>query len=215
MLAFLCLSCVEDMRRQNRANGDEYETILVEEPTTLEEDTIIVDSNLSFEDALVGTNAPDHVLKELVLLDVLYLSTDNKIHKGQLMCNKKIENDIQHMFAFMLKNNFVIEKVIPATKYDWSDSLSMADNNSHSFNYRDISYSKHAYGMAIDINPKFNPLRWKKIDKPNEPLGAVLDTTTNGTLHPNHIVVEEFKRLGFRWGHVFSKYYDDHHFDKQ
>ncbi len=69
--------------------------------------------------------------------------------------------------------------------------------------------------MAIDINPRFNPLRWKHLDRPNIPEGAVLDTTINGTLYPGHPVVDEFRNKGFRWGHTFSKYYDDHHFEKR
>jgi len=91
----------------------------------------------------------------------------------------------------------------------------MADNNSYSFCYRNISYSRHATGMAIDINPRFNPLRRKSGDRPNIPADAVQDTTVNGTLYPGHPVVKEFLKKGFRWGHTFSKYYDDHHFEKR
>ncbi len=174
----------------------------------------IVDANYTFEEAIAGTKAPKSVIDQLVLFDVVYQSTDGKIHRGQILTNKKIEKEIQSMFVFMLENNFVIEKAIPIVHYNWDDNLSMDDNNTYSFCYRNISYSKHARGMAIDINPRFNPLRWKKVDRPNQPAGAVSDTTINGTLHPNHVVVKEFKRLGFRWGHVFSKYWDDHHFDK-
>ena len=108
----------------------------------------------------------------------------------------------------------MIEKAIPIVAYNWSDRLSMADNNTYSFCYRNISYSFHAKGRAIDINPHFNPLRWKTENRPNQPYGAVLDTTVNGTLHPKHPIVKEFKKRGFRWGHYFSKFWDDHHFDK-
>lgn len=31
----------------------------------------------------------------------------------------------------------------------------------------------------------------------------------------NGAYAEEFVRLGFRWGNTFSKYYDDHHFEKR
>lgn len=210
-IVFISSSC----KRANtkKLNLDEQEEIVFVEDT-VEADTIIIDSNLSFEEALDGSKAPESVIAELVLFDVLYLSTDDNIHQGQIMCNMMIAEDIKYIFDYMLTNNFVVEKVIPAVRYNWSDSLSMSDNNSYSFNYRNISYSKHAKGMAIDINPKLNPLRWKHIDKPNQPLDAVLDTTVNGTLYPEHFVVKEFRRLGFRWGHTFSKYYDDHHFEK-
>ncbi len=175
---------------------------------------IIIDSNMTMEEALLGTKAPKDVTDQLVLFDVKYISTDGAIHQGQILSNKKIEADIKHMFDFMLENEFVVEKAIPIVKYNWSDSLSMDDNNSYSFCYRNITYSKHAQGMAIDINPRFNPLRWKKEKRPNQPEGAILDTTINGTLYPNHAVVREFRKLGFRWGHTFSKYWDDHHFEK-
>lgn len=177
-------------------------------------DIIIIDSYLSFEEAVTGSKAPESVLKELTLINVLYRSTDDRIHRGQIMTNKAIEDEIKQMFRFMLDKEFVIAKVIPMVKYNWNDSLSMDDNNTSSFCYRNVSYSKHATGMAIDINPRFNPLRWKNSDKPNQPNGATLDTTINGTLYPSHPVVKEFRRLGFRWGHTFSKYYDDHHFEK-
>ena len=175
----------------------------------------IVDANYSFEEAIAGTKAPDEIIAQLELLEVHYLSVDGEIHKGQILCNRSISADIRDMFTFMLDEGFVIEKAVPIVRYGWNDSLSMADNNSYSFCYRNITYSKHAEGMAIDINPKFNPLRWKNSDKPDEPAGAVSDTTVNGTLHPNHPVVNEFRRLGFRWGHTFTKYYDDHHFEKR
>jgi hypothetical protein len=115
----------------------------------------------------------------------------------------------------MLSHNFVVEKAIPIVRYNWDDSLSMEDNNSYSFCYRNVSYSKHAQGLAVDINPRFNPLRRKIGNRPNEPSGAVMDTTVNGTFFTGHPVVEEFRKRGFRWGHSFSKYYDDHHFEKR
>ena len=191
----------------------EQQTSAVE--TTLHSADTIVDANYSFEEAIAGTMAPDKIIDQLELLEVHYLSVDGAIHRGQILCNRKISADIRDLFTFMLNEGFVIEKAIPGVRYNWSDSLSMADNNSYSFCYRNITYSKHAHGMAIDINPRFNPLRWKRGDRPNEPLGALSDTTINGTLFPSHPVVKAFTERGFRWGHNFSKYYDDHHFEKR
>ena len=178
-------------------------------------DTTIVHSRYTFEEATEGSNAPQTVIDNLKLIDVTYLSTDEKLHQGQILTNKQLAKDIKAIFKFMLEKGFVIERAIPIVAYNWNDSLSMINNNSYSFCYRNITYSNHAKGLAIDINPRFNPLRWKTKDLPNEPLGAVLDTTVNGTLHPNHPVVKEFKKHGFRWGHTFSKYWDDHHFERK
>ena len=191
---------------------EEYSMV---EEVFFEPDTIITDSRFTFAESIEGSNAPQSVIDQLQLIDVTYISTDGKLHKGQILTNNRLAKDLKEVFQFMLHHEFVIEKAIPIVAYNWSDSLSMADNNSYSFCYRNISYSNHAKGLAIDINPRFNPLRWKTKDLPNEPMGAVLDTTVNGTLHPNHPVVNEFRKRGFRWGHTFTKYWDDHHFEKK
>lgn len=235
-LSILCIfcSCTENKRKSPLARGvenpteaglqkesndtttnyrfpkkqEEFQSVSVEKDT-------IIDADYSFEEAISGTQAPQSIVDQLELFEVFYLSTDGKIHRGQILSNKKIAGDIRTVFRFMLEQGFVIEKAIPIVRYDWNDSLSMDDNNSYSFCYRDITYSRHATGMAIDINPRFNPLRWETEDRPNQPEGAVLDTTVNGTLYPGHPVVDEFRRLGFRWGHSFTKFYDDHHFEKR
>jgi hypothetical protein len=178
------------------------------------QDTII-DSDYTFSEAIAGSSAPKYIIDKLKLITVHYVSTDGRIHRGQILTNSHIADDLSEMFDFMLYHDFVVEKVIPIVRYNWDDSLSMDDNNSYSFCYRNASYSKHAIGMAIDINPRFNPVRWKIGNLPNEPEGAVMDTTVNGTFFEGHLVVEEFRKRGFRWGHSFSKYYDDHHFEKR
>lgn len=143
-----------------------------------------------------------------------------KIHRGQILVNKRIEKNIEHIFEFMLEHEFTVYQAVPIVKFDWDDMKSMKANNSSGFCYRDVMntkrQSKHSTGMAIDINPLFNPIRWKSPNKhrPNIPEGAVLDTTNNGTLYPGHPVVEEMKRLGFKWGNQFRRYWDDHHFEK-
>lgn len=218
-LIFLIILSCNNNRRDSATHADIHADSTAEDLQSIIQEPVlpdtIIDASYTFDEAVEYSEAPEEIISQLELVDVYYISTDGKIHKGQVVTNRQIANDIKEIFSFMLDEGFVIEKAIPIVKYGWNDSLSMADNNSYSFCYRNISYSKHATGMAIDINPRFNPLRWKNIDRPNTPAGAVLDTTVNGTLYPGHIVVNEFRRLGFRWGHTFTKYYDDHHFEKR
>ncbi|MDD4778193.1 MAG: M15 family metallopeptidase [Fermentimonas sp.] len=217
LLFIIIISCNEIRREKGTKSNDDFHISEIREdpaPEPLLPDTLI-DAEFTFDEATKDSGAPESIISQLELVDVYYISTDGKIHKGQIVTNRLISDDIREIFKFMLAEGFVIEKAVPIVRYGWNDSLSMADNNSYSFCYRNVSYSKHAEGMAIDINPKFNPLRWKNSDRPDEPAGAVSDTTVNGTLHPGHPVVNEFRRLGFRWGHTFTKYYDDHHFEKR
>ena len=186
-----------------------------QEKSTIKSDSIIIDCNYSFEEAIKGTKAPKEIINQLKLINIRYYSTDKKIHQGQILINSKIADKIVTLFNFILNTKFPIAHAIPIVKYYWNDDLSMQANNTYSFCYRDESFSKHAHGMAIDINPYFNPLRWKKgyENRINKPLNAHYDPAIPGTFYKLHPVVQELRKLGFYWGHNFTVKYDDHHFE--
>ena len=214
IIEIIFFSCGKKERNESKEKTVVTDTVMNEKSVE------IPDCNYTFEEAIAGSEAPEKILKELVLLDVKYYSTDNKIHRGQVVVNRKIAQDIVEIFEFMLKEHFPVYQVVPIVRYYWDDKKSMAANNSSGFCYRNVSNSskksKHSTGMAIDINPFFNPIRYKSPyqHKPNVPEGAKLDINVPGTLTSDHPVVRKFQQLGFRWGHRFKKYFDDHHFDK-
>ena len=189
--------------------------IVDQKRTNINKQQVIIDCEYSFEEAIKGSKAPKEIIQELKLIDVRYYSTDNKVHQGQLLTNCKIAAKLEKLFKFMLAEKFPVAHVIPVVRYNWIDEVSMEDNNTYSFCYRDKSYSKHASGMAIDINPYFNPVRWKNGNecRKNKPVGAHFDPSVAGTFTIEHPVVQEFKKSGFYWGHNFTKKYDDHHFE--
>ena len=176
---------------------------------------IIVDCNYTYDEAIENSKAPDSVLSELKLINVRYYSVDGKIHAGQILTNERAVEKIQQLFEILLDEKFPVAHAVPVVKYNWNDDLSMQDNNTYSFCYRNIGYSRHARGMAIDINPYFNPVRWKKgyTFRQNKPVGATYDTSVPGTFVESSPVVIKFEKLGFRWGHTFSMKFDDHHFE--
>jgi peptidoglycan LD-endopeptidase CwlK len=185
---------------------------------------IIIDSKLTFEQAMSGKSVPHDILKSLCLIDVKYFSFDSKLHQGQLIINKSVKSDIEKIFALILKEKFPVEKVIPICNYDWDDDSSMSANNTSSFNYRNIAgtnrLSRHALGMAIDINPFLNPVEYK--DGSIIPKGAKYNVSRLGTFSINHPIVKAFDDLGWQWGGEFNSYKDNyshpykdnHHFDK-
>ena len=128
LLMLLCIGC---SGRESKQTSPPPPAQSIEEPFSALPDTI-VDAAYTFEEAIAGTKAPRSIINQLQLIDVYYLSVDNQIHKGQVMCHKKIADEISDLFKLMLEEQFVVEKVIPAVKYNWNDSLSMADNNSYS-----------------------------------------------------------------------------------
>ncbi|MDF2803282.1 MAG: putative secreted protein [Anaerocolumna sp.] len=92
---------------------------------------------------------------------VLYYGFDKKTHIGELIVNKQIAKDITAIFKELYLAKYPIEKMVLIDDYEADDEASMADNNTTSFNYRIMTgsknLSKHALGLAIDINPLYNP----------------------------------------------------------
>lgn len=176
----------------------------------------IIDSNLTFEDAIKGTKAPKEVIDSLVLLNINYYSFDNKIHTGQIIVNKAVAEDTKFIFNLMLENRMPINKMIPIVKYNWNDDKSMEDNNTSAFNYRFVAgttrLSNHALGRALDINPQLNPVFYS--DGKKSPDNGYRDTTKSYTFTSNHFVVKELKKRGWRWGGDWNTLKDYHHFDK-
>ncbi|HEY6436219.1 MAG TPA: M15 family metallopeptidase [Ignavibacteriaceae bacterium] len=181
-----------------------------------EEPGYVIDSDIDFEQAVSGKNIPQSILENLRIVDVYYYGFDEKLHKGQLVVHKEVVLDIIEIFEFIRESHFPIKKVIPISKYDWSDEKSMQDNNTSAFNYRYISgtrvISNHASGLAIDINPKLNPY----IKNGNSlPANCIYDTTIAGTISADSDLVKEFKTKGWQWGGDWKSLKDYQHFEKK
>ncbi|EDM66390.1 MAG: M15 family metallopeptidase [Moritella sp.] len=91
-----------------------------------------------------------------------YIDFQNKQHNnGSIIVMDAVSPYIAAIFERLYQLQFPINKAQPIRLYQGNDDLSMADNNTSAFNYRPIagkrSLSIHAYGLAIDINPKQNP----------------------------------------------------------
>ncbi len=208
-----CDSTVKKTTTENKSL--QPDTIAIEK---LPESEIIIDSQMTFEEAIAGTKAPKNIINQLVLINVEYYSVDNKLHRGQLLINSCIEKDIIAIFDSIKNWHFTIAQAIPVVAFGWDDDRSMAANNTSSFCYRKVAgsnnLSRHAEGMAIDINPFFNPMIWKSDAHRMKPENAKHDKHVSGTLYPEHPIVKEFLKRKFMWGYNFSKYYDIHHFHK-
>jgi len=177
---------------------------------------IIIDSQLTFQEAIKGTEAPDSVIKNLILLDVQYYSFDNKLHQGQIVIHKNLESDVEFIFNLIKEKKFPINKVIPIVKYNWSDNASMEDNNTSAFNYRTVAgttrVSKHSYGIAIDFNPFQNPAVYN--DGSISPKGSTYDKKAKGTITSTTFITAELKKRGWTWGGDWNSLKDYQHFEK-
>jgi peptidoglycan LD-endopeptidase CwlK len=205
------LSNLSAQNKSNFSNGLEgINSVHQSNPSEL-----INDSESNFDEAVSGQNIPQNILENLVLIDVYYYGFDDRLHKGQLVVNKDAVQDIEEIFRFIKESRFPISRVVPISAYDWSDEKSTKDNNTSAFNYRFISgtrvISKHAYGLAIDINPLLNPYIKNGTSIPE---GSTYDTIKTGTISAGSQLVQEFKRKGWKWGGDWKNLKDYQHFEK-
>lgn len=148
-------------------------------------------------------------LTELRYLHVLHKDLSGRTSEGELICNVRIVESLTDIFKKLFTENYPIEKIRLIDEYDADDELSMSDNNSSCFNFRYVSYtnriSLHGYGMAVDINPLYNPyikeVDGKKIIAPANS-SDFEDRTKN---FPYKIAEDDlccrlFAEHGFKWG---------------
>ncbi|MCR5720584.1 MAG: M15 family metallopeptidase, partial [Lachnospiraceae bacterium] len=160
---------------------------------------------------------------DLMYVHVMHIDFNGNPAEGELICNKKIANDLLEIFEELYKNKYEIEKIKLIDEYGADDVLSMADNNSSCFNYRFVAGTKklsnHAYGMAVDINPFYNPyITYNKDKTPNiSPPGSeeYADRSKNfpHKIDSDDLCVKLFKDHGFRWGGDWKHSKDYQHFD--
>jgi len=167
-------------------------------------------------EALTGKDIPESVKETLNLIDVEYWSFENHRGIGQLVVHRDLAVEVKTIFAEIAAGRFPIEKIIPVGAYDWSDDASMEGNNSSAFNYRNIvggeNLSQHAFGRAIDINPRQNPYVKGDIVLPPK---AVYAPDVPGTITPGDVVVEAFLKRGWDWGGNWQRLKDWQHFEKR
>lgn len=182
----------------------------------MSKEEIIIDSDMSFAEAVDGSAAPLEVIDSLSLIDVIYYSFDGLRHQGQIIVEARLEDDIYEIFQLIEELKFPIGKVIPIVAYDWEDGDSMADNNSSAFNFRVIAdtnkLSLHSFGRALDINPMQNPVIYPA--GIIAPAGATYQPKNDGTFTAKHPIVKEFIKRGWHWGGNFEQPKDYHHFEK-
>ncbi len=159
---------------------------------------------------------------DLRYVRVLHKTLDGKTKAGELIVNRLIAQDALEIFHALYKANYAIEKMRLIDEYDADDERSMRDNNTSSFNYRTISgtktISKHGLGLAIDINPLYNPYVKKLNGKLHvEPATGkrylARDKTFSYKIDHKDLTYKLFTERGFDWGGDWKTRKDYQHFE--
>lgn len=161
--------------------------------------------------------------EELRYVSVKYIDFDGNTETGELICNEAIALDLIQIFYQLYEAEYPIEKIQLIDEYGGDDEASMADNNSSCFNYRSIAgtstLSKHALGLAVDINPLYNPYVTysngsSHVSPENAEEYADRDADFAHKITPEDFACQQFKAHGFTWGGDWNSAKDYQHFQK-
>jgi len=175
----------------------------------------IVDARMDLDEAVGNADLPDSIRARLRLVDVRYWSFDGKLHSGQVLCEQRAEKDLTDLFVLIERIRFPIRSAIPVSRWNGSDSASMAQDNSSGFAWRTMwgssTTSWHMRGLAIDLNPRENPAFHRGMLSP--PDGKRL-AGSPGTLSDTSQVVKFLNSRGWKWGAHWRRVQDWQHFEK-
>jgi hypothetical protein len=161
---------------------------------------------------------------DLRYLRVLHRNAKDSVLQGELVCNKAIAEDLLDIFRKLYEAHYPIEHIRLIDDYEADDELSMRDNNSSSFCFRVVSgtkkLSKHARGMAVDINTRYNPYvrngrNGQRLVSPDNSLPYV-DRTKSFPykIEEGDLCYRLFIEHGFTWGGHWRTMKDYQHFER-
>jgi len=153
----------------------------------------------------------------------LHWDYDEKIHIGEMVCNKLIADKVARILRQLFDAKYPIQRMLLPDVYGADDETQMRDNNSSCFCYRAIAgttkLSKHARGLAVDINTLYNPYYKDREDGSRfiQPATAAeyCDRTKEFPYKIDHedLCFRLFTEAGFEWGGDWKTCKDFQHFE--
>jgi D-alanyl-D-alanine carboxypeptidase len=148
---------------------------------------------------------------------VTYVGFDGTATRGRLVVHRGWADEVLDVFRRLYGVGFAIHRVRLVDRFGADDRASMRHDNTSAFNCRYVAgtstWSEHAYGRAIDLNPVENPyvdgsfvrpLRGRRfLDRSDVRPGMVVR---------GDAVVRAFRRIGWGWGGTWTSAKDYMHF---
>jgi hypothetical protein len=143
---------------------------------------------------------------------------DGQARVGELVVHADAADAMVAVFRRLYESRFPVERMVTVDAYGGDDDASMAANNTSAFNCRHVagssSWSEHAFGRAVDVNPMQNPYVSGS--------GAVAPSGSRpwldrrfpnpGMVRAGDEVVQAFAAVGWSWGGTWRGAKDYQHF---
>ena len=148
---------------------------------------------------------------DLRRLELSYWGFDDRSHTGALVVHAAEADNVIGVFRRLYERRFPIRRMEPIDVYGGSDEASVAADNTAGFNCRNAvasgppTWSQHAFGRAIDVNPVENPYILEGEVMP--PAGREFVDRRNvrpGMAVRGGELVAAFAEAGWSWGGVWA-----------
>lgn len=154
---------------------------------------------------------------QLSLLRLPYVGFDGVRHTGELVVRSSAVTDLVKVFRSLYSQRFPIRSMRLVDEFGGSDDDSMAVDNTSAFNCRQAvggsGWSQHAFGLAVDINPRENPYVYGGKVLPPEGRPYVDRTPyRQGMAVSGGVLVRAFSSIGWGWGGRWTSSKDYQHF---
>jgi hypothetical protein len=159
-------------------------------------------------------------LSSLRYLTLTFRGFDHKAHTGELIIAASVAPAVVRAFHALFDQGFPIEEMRLPTTADVTAAPTGDGNDTAGFVCRakrgQKSFSAHAFGLAIDVNPFHNPQVRGDLVLP-ELASAYRDRSwkRDGMFLAGSAAVRAFTREGWTWGGTFSRPKDYMHFSRR
>ena len=161
-------------------------------------------------------------------LRLLHRNAEGRPQMGEMVVNAEIAAKVVGIFRRLYDEGYRIGRMVLIDEYGADDELSMRANNTTCFNYRlqtgsRSRVSKHALGLAIDINPLYNPYVKRRRDgtfhvEPSTGRKYAFRRDSRKDIpckiDRSDLAYRLFTAAGFRWGGAWRSVKDYQHFER-
>jgi SAM-dependent methyltransferase len=157
-------------------------------------------------------------LGKLRVVRARYVNFHGEVRGGSLVVHERYARGMLRVLKRLYAKRFPIRRMELIDRYDGDDHRSMAHDNTSAFNCRLVAgtsrWSNHAYGKAIDLNPRENPyVSGGHVSPPEGRKYADRSKRRKGMIFKHDTVTNSFERIvGWRWGGLWPNPTDYQHF---
>jgi len=153
----------------------------------------------------------------LRLVTASFWGFDDRVHRGLIVMHRTQAGPVLRVLRALFDAHFPIRRMRLVEAYGSDDDRSMAADDTSGFNCRRVegsrSWSEHAYGRAIDLDPLENPsIEDGKVSPPGGARYADRSLLAKGMIHSGDAVVRAFAAIGWKWGGDWHSPKDYQHF---